>query len=155
MATYSIITVHNGNIIISAKFENISTARTFAGDWLDVPGVTDVMVSKDVRVAELNANQHAVYKAVIDQCNNYFGGWCNTLDDSERGSDNWNDAVDALTAKPVDIAETILHDVRRFSPEWQYLENTHFVGLGWLKERVYRRVAKEMKNIRAEHPELF
>lgn len=91
---------------------------------------------------------------VKDTCNEYFGGYENTLYDFEEGSEEYKDAVEALTAPVEYICKTIEIWVRS-SREWQRIENLHFVSLEWMRERIAKRVPKMQAETRRDFPEIF
>ena len=99
-----------------------------------------------LKVSEMNSNQFCVYKMVIDECNSYFGGYLNQLDDTEEDNPDHQEALRALTAPEEEIRKDIEAWVRS-TWEWQTIVETHFVSLEWLRERIYNRVAKECREL--------
>lgn len=94
-----------------------------------------------MKISEMNNNQKRVYLMVVELCNEFIGGWENTLCDAEENSEEWNEAQKMLNADHDTKVEWILSDVRH-SIEWQRLENLHFVSLEWTRERIDKRLRK-------------
>ena len=78
---------------------------------------------------------------VVDACNEYIGGWENSMMDSHEGSEDWLEAKKMLEQPHDTIVKWILDDIR-YSREWKRLEHLHFVTLDWTRERIDRRLKK-------------
>ena len=107
-----------------------------------------------MRTSEMYSNQLNVFNLVVENCNDYFGGYENQLMDSEEGSDTYNEAKEALTAPAEEICATIEIWVRS-STIWKKIENLHLVGLDWMRERISKRVTKYQRETRETFPEIF
>ena len=94
-----------------------------------------------MKISEMNNNQKRVYHMVVDACNEFIGGWENTMLDEEEGSEEWQKAKKMLEAGHDTLVEWILSDIRS-SAEWICYEHLHFVSLEWTKERIDRRLKK-------------
>lgn len=102
----------------------------------------------------MNSNQLNVFMLVKETCNEYFGGFENTLDDCPKDSPEYKDAVKALTAPVEEICKTIEIWVRS-SLKWERIENLHFVSLEWMRERIEKRVPKMQAETKENYPEIF
>ncbi len=94
-----------------------------------------------MKISEMNQNQKRVFLMVVDACNEFIGGWENTLCDTEEGSEEWKHAKEVLATEHDTMVDWILSDIR-LSKEWQKLEHLHFVSIEWTKERIDRRLKK-------------
>ena len=94
-----------------------------------------------VKFSELNSNQKIVYRIVIDECSNYIGGYENQLDDNQEGTEDWQEAYDALHKSHEELVDIIMRWVRGNSL-WECNEHLHFVSLEWIRERIDRRLKK-------------
>ena len=94
-----------------------------------------------MKISEMNSNQKRVFSMVVDACNEFIGGWENTMMDEEEGSEEWQNAKEMLEAGHDALVQWILSDVK-LSTEWKRLEHLHFVSLEWTKERIDRRLKK-------------
>lgn len=102
----------------------------------------------------MNDNQLRVYELIKDACNEYFGGNENALLDNAEDSKHYQDAKKAPTAPANEICETIEAWVRS-TRAWHNIDNLHFVSLEWVRERIAKRVAKEIEITRRNCPEIF
>jgi len=94
-----------------------------------------------MKISEMNSNQKTVYLMVVDACNEFIGGWENTMLDEPEGSEEWQNAKELLEEGHDALVGYILGDIRS-SREWQRLEHLHFVSLEWTKERISKRLTK-------------
>lgn len=94
-----------------------------------------------MKISEMNNNQKQVFMMVLEACNEFIGGWENTLDDSEEGSEDWNSAKRMLETDHNTMVEWILSDIQ-CSREWKRIEHLHFVSIAWTKERIDKRLKK-------------
>ncbi len=89
----------------------------------------------------MNSNQKRVYQMVVDACNEFIGGWENTMDDYPEGTEEYAEAQRMLGTDHETMVNWMLNDIRN-SREWQRLEHLHFVSLEWTKERIDKRLKK-------------
>ncbi len=94
-----------------------------------------------MKISEMNSNQKRVFMMVVDACNEFIGGWENTMMDYPEDDEEYKNAQEILGAGHDTLVNWILSDIRH-STEWQRLEHLHFVSLEWTKERVDRRLKK-------------
>lgn len=94
-----------------------------------------------MKVSEMNSNQRLVWEIAVENVNEYIGGFENDLEDCEEDSDGWKTAKDALSLSHEELIDEILSWCRA-DQRWQRIENLHFVGLDFMRERISKRLAK-------------
>lgn len=94
-----------------------------------------------MKLSEMNENQRKVWEIAVENVNMYIGGYENTMLDYPEDSEEYKDAKESLSLPHDELVEIILGWCR-MSREWQRIENLHFVGIEFMKERISKRLNK-------------
>ena len=94
-----------------------------------------------MKVSEMNENQRTVWEIAVEQVNLYTGGNENTMLDYPEDSEEYKAAKEALSLPHDEMVDEILTWCRS-DRRWERIENLHFVGLDFMKERISRRLTK-------------
>lgn len=95
-----------------------------------------------MKTSEMNEHQLAAYRLMVEIYNDHIGGYENQLDDSEIGSEEYEEAKRAL-ADGEALAEWVYADTQREATRRGFAKHIRFAGEAFLKERIKRRLIKD------------
>lgn len=94
-----------------------------------------------MKLSEMNSNERMVWEIAVENVNDYIGGFENDMEDWPEDSEEYKTAKNALSLSHEELIDVILSWCRS-DRRWQRIENLHFVGIEFMRERISKRLTK-------------
>lgn len=142
MATYGIKMVIGDTKTVVKTGMTKEAAREMANETnklSEANGTAEYM--KAVVFIEMNAHEKQVERLIQEAVSEIIGGFENQLADNDEGTEEWQDAKNALTHD--NLFDMMYEHVMYYSSNKRHASHIRFAGKAFIEERIERRLKKE------------